>query len=103
MSRTNQRRLASCRMDIEAVAVTAFRQPKPARFAAKHFAITVATDANLRALRLGKILEQRQEAVGGGAGDDFEAAGVLQFAKCPDDVAPQRFLEECARRGEKLA
>ncbi len=89
--------------NIEAVAVTAFRQPEPARFAAKHFAITVATDANLRALRLGKILKQRKEGVGGGACDDFEAAGVLQFAKCPDDVAPQRFAEEFAGCGEKLS
>ena len=40
--------------------------------------------------------------MGRGAGDDFETAGILQFAKCPNDIALQRFDEKFARLGEEL-
>ena len=52
-------------------------------------------------MRLGKILKQWKEGVGGSACDDFEAAGVLQFAERLHDVTPQRFDEEFAGCGEK--
>ena len=36
-------------------------------------------------------LEQGEEGMRRGARDDFEKAGVLQFAKCPNDVALEGF------------
>ena len=83
--------LASCRSGIEAFGVAAFRQPKTTRLASEHFAIAVATDADLGALRFGKLLEQWEEGMGRRARHDFEAAGVLQLAKCPNDIALERF------------
>ena len=87
---------------IEAFGVAAFRQPKTARIAPERFAVVVATDANLSALRFGKLLEQREEGVGRRARHDLETARVLQLAKCPDDVALEGFDIKVARRGEEL-
>jgi len=86
---------------IEAVDVAAFRQPETARLAPEHFSIAVAADADLCALRLGEILEEREKSVRCGAGHDLEAAGVLQLAKCPNDVVLESFDVKVARTGEE--
>ena len=40
--------------------------------------------------------------MGRGAGDDLEAAGVLELAECPNDVAVERFDENLAGLGENF-
>src|SRR5262249_34710036 len=81
---------------IEPFAVSAFRKPESVRRTGKHFAVGIAADLDLRPLRFGKILEQWEEPMGGTAGDDFEPTGILQFAKCPNDIAAQGLLVKIA-------
>ena len=87
----------------EAFGVTAFRQPKTRAARAQTFRDRLSQPMqDLRALRFGKIWQQRQERVGRGAGDDLETAGLLQLAKSPNDIALQSFDINDARGGEEL-
>ena len=72
---------------VHALDVGAFRQPDAARVAAEPLVVVVARGEDLRAERRRMFGEQRQQRVRGGAGDDFQNAGVLEFAERADEVA----------------
>ena len=61
--------------------VGAFGQPDAAGVAAKAGAIIGAGDLDLGADGLREFAHEGQKAVGGAAGDDFQNAGVLEFAE----------------------
>src|SRR5207247_6839428 len=61
--------------------VSAFRQPDAPRIAPETTAVMIARGQNLRADGRRMLSEQREQRVGGCAGDDFEPATVLEFSK----------------------
>src|SRR6266704_3714577 len=67
--------------------VSAFRQPDTARVPAEATPVMVAGHKDLGANGRRMIGQQRQQRVRGGAGDNFQPAQVLKFAKCSHQVA----------------
>ena len=76
--------------------VGAFGQPDAAGVATKAVVIILAGDLDLSANGLREFAHEGQKAVGGAAGDDFQNAGVLEFAEGEDEVPLVPVAEEVA-------
>ena len=81
---------------VDAGGVGAFGEPDAAGVASEAFAVVVAGDHDLGADGLGVLGHEREVAVGGAAGDDFEFAGVLEFAEGGEEVAVVAVDEDVA-------
>ena len=72
---------------VEGRCIRAFRQPDPARIAAKGFAIVIPGDEDLRPHCFREVFHQRQKSVGGRAGDNLQRSTLLKASKGADEVA----------------
>jgi hypothetical protein len=71
---------------IEAVNISAFREPDAGRVTSKTTSVMVAGGKDLSSQRWRMIRQERQEGVGRGAGDDFESTDLLKFAERSDEI-----------------
>ena len=85
---------------IDARHIAALGEPDAFGVAAEARTVFVAADKDLRAHRLGNDLHERQEAVRGGASDDFDDAVLLELRECADDVAVDFLAVEAERFAE---
>jgi hypothetical protein len=83
-------------VDLVAGQIAAFREPDPLRLAPEVLPVVLRRDVDLRAHGLRHGVHERQEAVGGPAGDDLELPGVAVLAEGAQQVAAVLALEDAA-------
>ena len=83
-----QRMFASCKSPSSPGRVGAFRQPKAAWIDIEIFAVNIATDQDLGARRFARLLlNNRQQSVRRGAGDDLQHACLAKFIELREQIA----------------
>jgi hypothetical protein len=76
--------------------VGALGKPYASRISTEAVSIILASDLDLRSNGLGKFPHEREETVGGTAGNNFQNSRILKFSKCLDEVAMVTITKEMA-------
>src|SRR5215470_2615164 len=71
--------------ELEIARISAFREPKPSWLCPKKIDINIASDQNLCSAGLER-LEQWEQGMRGGGGNNFERAGFPQLAKSSEQI-----------------
>jgi hypothetical protein len=74
--------------------VGALGKPYPSRISTKAVSIILASDLDLGSNGLGKFPHEREEPVGGAAGNNFQNSCILKFPKCLDEFAMVAITKE---------
>jgi hypothetical protein len=74
--------------------VGALGKPYASRISTEAVSIILASDLDLGSNGLGKFPHEREEAVGGAAGNYFQNSRILKLSKCLDEVAMVTITKE---------
>jgi hypothetical protein len=76
--------------------VGALGKPYTSRISTEAVSIILASDLDLGSNGLGKFPHEREEPVGGAAGNNFQNSCILKLSKCLDEVAMVAITKEIA-------
>ena len=76
--------------------VGALGKPYASRISTEAVSVILASDLNLGSNGLGKFPHEREEPVGGAAGNNFQNPCILKPSKCLDEVAMVTITKEIA-------
>ena len=76
--------------------VGALGKPYASRISTEAVSIILASDLDLSSNGLGKFPHEREETVGGAAGNNFQNSCILKLSKCLDEVAMVTITKEMA-------
>ena len=76
--------------------VGALGKPYASRISTEAVSVILASDLNLGSNGLGKFPHEREEPVGGAAGNNFQNSCILKLSKCLDEIAMVAITKEIA-------
>ena len=76
--------------------VGALGKPYTSRISTEAVSIILASDLDLGSNGLGKFPHEREEPVGGAAGNNFQNSCILKLSKCLDEIAMVAITKEIA-------